>query len=181
MTVHNYYLVSRETKKVHFLLKVDPYFMSKNEQPEAWLAGRLYFSNPTCGITLPELYALDYLDPYGVSCRACSDTVFEYLGEINYASYKGYRIYNFPHTIQHYDDFAGNDIMEMNAFLATLFKQYIGSEEIKRWGEENFADKYGVNELIMEHFSIEYDNDESIHLHPDLRDDIEWNGFPTRN
>lgn len=178
MSVQNYYLVNRGTKKVHFMLKVAPSFMTKEGDPESWLAGRLYFSDPGNSLTLEELYSLDYSDDYYIpSVGKSVDGIFEYMGRINYASYKGYRLYYFPSLIQHYEDFAGNDIMEMNAFLATMFKQYIGPEEIEKWGPENFADKYGVNEIIMNHFTIEYDNNEDIHLHPYLRDDAEWHGF----
>lgn len=181
MTAHNYYLVNKETKKVHFMFKLDPYFMSKDGSPEAWLGGRLYFSHSDSALTLEELYALDYSESYMIPGTHSYQgyPVFEFLGQIDYASYKGYRLYQFRHLIQHYDDFAGNDLMEMNAFLATLFQQYIGPEEVVKWGAENFVDKYGVNELIMKNFTIEYDNNDDIHLHASLTDDIGWNGFTT--
>lgn len=177
MTVHNYYFVNKDTKKVHYLFKVDPYFMAKNDEPEAWLSGRLYFSDKDLALTLEELYSLDYSDDYLIPDISSEYPIFEMMAKIGYASYKGYRLYDFS-DIQHYDDFAGNDLMEANAFLAELFKQYIGAEEIKKWGADNFADKYGINDIIMKHFTIEYDNDENIHLHPSLRNDSdEWNGF----
>lgn len=179
MTVHNYYLVNNDTKKVHYLFKVDPHFMSKDGSAESWLAGRLYFSDPDVALTLDELYALDYSESYMIPDIHSDFPVFDLMAKINYASYKGYRLYNFA-DLQQYDDFAGNDFMEANAFLTTLFKQYIGPEEVERWGMDGaFVDKYGVNDIIMEHFTIEHDNNENIHLHTALRNDRDWNGFTT--
>lgn len=180
MTTHNYYLVNKETKKVHYLFKVDPYFMSKDGNAESWLAGRLYFSHSAAALTLEELYTLDYSEDYMIPGIHPDFPIFEMMAKIDYASYKGYRLYNFA-TLQQWDDFAGNDFMEANAFLATLFKRYIGPKEVEKWNADgDFVDKYGVNDIIMEHFTIEHDNDENINLHTALRDDLDWNGFPEK-
>lgn len=182
MSVTNYYLVNKETKKVHFLFKLDPYFLSKDSQPESWLAGRLYRSDPDAALTLEELYALDYSEDYWIPNLTYSgEYVFELFSEAHYASYKGYRIHRFAGQLQIFDDFAGNDFMESNAFMATLFNQHIGPDEVKKWnaGMGGFDDKYGANELIMQHFTIESDKHEGIHLHKTLRDDWDWEGFTT--
>lgn len=182
MLTRNYYLVNKETKKVHFLFKLDPYFMSKDHHAESWLGGRLYRSYPSDALTLEELYALDYSDEYEIpGFDHPMVEPFEFILKVNYASYKGYRLYYFPSLVQLYDDFAGNDFMEMNAFLATLFKEYIGPEEVEKWNDEGaFNEKYGVNDLIMSHFTIETDDHEGIHLHRALRDDYDWKGFADR-
>lgn len=177
MEVHNYYLVAKETGKVHALFRVNPSFMAKDGKPEAWMAGRLYWSDPTYAFTLPELYALNSAeDPTPALYDYPGAHVFEFIGEIHYAAYKGYRLYNFA-NMQRSHDFAGNDLMELNAFLTTLYRQFIGENEVSFWGEEMFVDKYGVNAAIMEHFTIQYDNHEGIHLDPWFRDDTDWEGF----
>lgn len=183
MTVKNYYLVNKDTKVVHFHFKLDPFFQSKDGSHETWLAGRVYRSYPSCGMTLEQLYALDYSNDYWIeNWDYCEDTLFEFFSEVHYASYKGYRIHRFAKQLQIYDDFAGNDFMELNAFMSTLFRQYIGKDEVERWGNNgSFDDKYGANEMVMKHFTIESDEHEGIHLHPALRDDDEWEGFPERS
>lgn len=154
--------------------------MSKDGQPEAWLGGRLYFAHSDTALTLEELYALDYSESYMIPDIDFDSAPFSFMAKINYASYKGYRLYNFV-ALQQWDDFAGNDFMEANAFLATLFKQYIGPKQVEKWNVDgDFVDKYGVNDIIMEHFTIEHDNDENISLHTSLRDDLDWNGFPEK-
>jgi hypothetical protein len=182
MTVTNYYLVNKETKKVHFLLKLDSNFLAKDGQAESWMAGNVYHSYPDCAMTLEELYSLDYSEDYRIPNLPCGDTIFEQYANVHYASYKGYRLFYAADALkQVYSDFGGNDLIEMNAFLATLFKQFIGPEEVAKWSDSDnkFDDDYGVNELVMRHFTIESDHHEGVHYHRSLSDDsVDWQGFP---
>lgn len=183
MTVINYYLVNKDTQKVHYLLKVDPYFLSKDGFPESWLSGRLYRGETCCGPTFKELHELDYSDEFEIpNSHVCgADSVFEHYADISYASYKGYRLFDQGDAFrQVHDDFGGNEIIEMNAFLSALFRQFIGPEEVEKWSYgDDFNDKYGVNDLVMQNFTIETDNDENIFYHQRLTDDWDWKGFRT--
>lgn len=183
MTVTNYYLVNKETQKVHYLLKVDRYFQSDDGTPETWLAGRLYRGETCCGPDFKALHELDYSDEYEIpNLHVCgADAVFEHYADINYASVKGYRLFEQGDAFrQVHDDFGGNETIEMNAFLSTLFRQFIGPEEVARWSYgDDFNDKYGVNDLVMQYFTIEKDHDENIFYHSCLTDDFEWKGFTT--
>lgn len=184
MTVTNYYLVDKETKKVVFLFKLNPNFLSKDGSNETWLAGKVYRSDLCHGLTLDELYALDYSEDYWIpNLPTCDDYVFYHYADVDYASYKGYRLFQSGKGLaQTYDDFGGNDLIEMNAFLATLFMQFIGPEEVSKWDEGgNFVDKYGVNELVMKNFTIESDHNEDVFYHNSLINDYEkWEGFRSR-
>lgn len=181
MTVTNYYLVHKETKKVHFLLKVDPRFLSKDGSPEHWLAGRVYRSDPSWAKTLEEIYALDFSDEYVIPNLECAgDWLFSLYADIDYASVKGYRLFHSGSGLaQVHDDFGGDDIIEMNAFLSTLFMEFIGPEEVERWDDMcHFVDSYGVNEMVMKNFTIEKDYHEGVFYHNSLTDDPnDWAGF----
>jgi hypothetical protein len=183
MSVTNYYLVNKETQKVHYLLKVDPYFQSDDGTSETWLAGRLYRGETCCGPDFKELHELDFSDEYEIpNLHVCSaDSVFEHYANIDYASVKGYRLFSQGDAFrQVHDDFGGTEIIEMNAFLSTLFQQFIGPAEVEKWSYgHGFDDKYGVNALVMENFTIETDDDENIFYHQRLTDDYDWKGFTT--
>lgn len=89
---------------------------------------------------------------------------------MNIVSYKGYRIFDFSdNLIQLWDDFANNQFFELIAFISTLFKQEIGEKEYEKWSKAyGIEDKYGVNETVMKHFTIESDNSELIYKAPEL-------------
>jgi len=154
--------------------------MSKDGSPETWLSGRLYHSYQECALTLEQLHDLDYSNEYYIPNAHCGDATFSHYADIDYAAVKGYRIFRQGERLtQLFDDFGGNDFIEMNAFLSTLFKAFIGPEEVKRWSEySSFADDYGVNDLVMSKFTIESDEHEGIFYHTSLTDDlIDWKGF----
>lgn len=167
----NYYLINKKTKNIHFLFKLNPYFLRNDGSSEAWLSGRVYRSKLSDVFTLEELHNFDYEDGYEAG-------PFEFMTSIDYASYKGYRIHNFVNQIHVYNDFAGKDFMEMNAFMATLFKEYIGPKEVEEWNDQGgFDDPYGVNEIIMKNFTIESDEDARVHFDNLLCNEYNWTGF----
>lgn len=172
MQVRNYYLVNKDTKEIHYLLKVDPSFMSHDDGPESWLSGDLYMADEDKRMTLDALRSINYSDEHELTGYFETEQSFMFISNINYVTYKGYRIYHSPETLQLWDDFTGNNWMEANAFLTTCFKQFIGDDEVSKWNqvfENSFQDKYGINEIIMNYFTIEQDDDINVQNHPDLR------------
>lgn len=171
MTICNYYLVNKETKKIHCLLQLKP-VPTDDDLPPSWLSGHLYLVDKDKDMTLEKLYSADYSDEESIMYGNTFHQAFIKLSNISYASYKGYRIYANPEIVQLFDDFAGNDLIEANAFLATIFKKHIGDGEVEKWGTQNFKDAYGVNELVMSHFDIRYDDNLGIHTILDLQ--LDW-------
>jgi len=172
MKIRNYYLVNKETNEIHYILKVDYSVRSQDESPESWLSGNLYMADKDRRMSLDDLRSVDYSDEYDFIGDPEITEAFILVSNINYVTYKGYRLYSFPSNLQLWEDFAGNDIVEANAFLAECFKRFVGNDEVSKWSqifENSFEDKYGVNKIIMSYFTIEQDEDANVQNHPDLR------------
>lgn len=73
----NYYVVNKETKKIHFLLTADPRFTSPGN---SWIAGNLYRADPARLVTLTDLYELDYLGEQGFpNGESTEESLFEFM------------------------------------------------------------------------------------------------------
>lgn len=175
----NYYLVNKETNIIHSYFRTDLDKTSPFPKGQTTLAGTFYLPEEA-DLTLETLQGMrnsmvDYEnfnwdEYYTDKGFGIIENKFLHIVRVNIVSYKGYRIFDFSdNLIQLWDDFANNQFFELIAFISTLFKQEIGEKEYEKWSKAyGIEDKYGVNETVMKHFTIESDNSELIYKAPEL-------------
>lgn len=93
--------------------------------------------------------------------ESAGDAPLLFLQDVHYVSHKGYRIIRPAESIQIYDDFSSNDLLEVQAFIGMLFKMHLSLEEIKYWDQIPW-DRYGLLARIAEEFTIEGDHNDLI-------------------
>lgn len=177
----NYYLVNKETNVIHAYFRANSALMKPQDKVNTTLSGNFYIpSNPE--LTLKALQNMRYTSDdyqnvdwqlyYKEHGFGSIIDPFVFIADVHIVSYKGYRIFKFSkELVQLSHDFANNQLFELMAFISTLFKEYIGDKEYAEWAKTfRVVDQYGVNELIMSHFTIEADDNELIYDSEEISD-----------
>ena len=163
------YLVNKATGKIHAYFKQNPRLMAVQDgQTPSYLSGNVYF-DPDRSLTLERLRELNFTEDYDEIdydddnfAMHSIEQPFVFLCNVHYASYKNYRIIHFADGIQVGGDFSNDDLIEVQAFVALLFRKSVGDEEIRKWNDGDW-DKYGLLARVADEFTITGDDDDLIY------------------